>query len=572
MADVEHQILYLLQDLQKQLMARIGERIDPNQVAVVGGLSEISAQLGLVTSGEFRAGNTKRPGGGFSGVRMAYPALEYGSNSFNIVGVNNDVFQFGIDAASGKALFGGGTVQLFVDGMHVYNGATLALDIDPTGDIVSVGDADFANITARGTLKASVFEKDQASAAAGSIIVAKSAGKLLNDVTTLASPTTFNVDIEDPESGHAAVFQAGDILRLKDGTNDNWITVSSVSDQTTFYRYVCTLSNGTPATFTTGLGVVDYGQSGDGLLVMTADDANGPFYAVLTHAGAPWTTETTRVRLGNLKGVLDYVADAFGIVIGDNNQYLAYDPSGGLRIKGRLVTSLNNPGGFGIYGKSNDDIEPAFDGTETTFYLKSGSFVAGTLNLSLNGIWLEEGAGNDYTEGEQDEFVFVSAPYSGDSIKVDYIREDNGDQVFGETPSGTLNGINTTFTLANAYVADTLQVRLNGQLLRADDDFKQGPQTFTFTTAPQSWDTVIAAFQNLEDTSWVYQEVPTGLINGSNTIFTFANDYLTNSIIVCYNGLWLELTDDFTETDTNEITFVTAPISGSKVWVIYRKA
>ena len=93
--------------------------VGPQQVTIVQGLSEISQSLGLVLAGEFRVGNQKPPGSGFTGVRMAYPGMTYGGSLWNIVGVNNDVLQFGLSAVDGKAYAGAGSVLLGSEGVSI---------------------------------------------------------------------------------------------------------------------------------------------------------------------------------------------------------------------------------------------------------------------------------------------------------------------------------------------------------------------------------------------------------------------------------------------------------------------
>src|SRR5574340_944183 len=94
-------------------------RLSPNQIVIVHGLSDISDALGTVVAGEFRAGNQKNPGDNFSGMRMAYPPLYYSSDYWNLVGVENDVMQFGVNAADGKLYAGGGAIVLQSDGLHL---------------------------------------------------------------------------------------------------------------------------------------------------------------------------------------------------------------------------------------------------------------------------------------------------------------------------------------------------------------------------------------------------------------------------------------------------------------------
>jgi hypothetical protein len=104
-------------DLQQRVAMLEGRTISG-----VTTLDSITDDFGLVQAGEFRTG-TGEPENGFSGVRMAYPAMDYlvgGSTmSFNVVGVNNDTLQFGLDAASGAAVAGAGAVTINSDGIMI---------------------------------------------------------------------------------------------------------------------------------------------------------------------------------------------------------------------------------------------------------------------------------------------------------------------------------------------------------------------------------------------------------------------------------------------------------------------
>lgn len=99
------------------------------QVQVHAGLSDISVNLGVVTAGEFRAGNGRDPGKGFTGVRIAYPGMTYSGSDWHIVGVNNDALQFGLRATDGVAVAGGGVVTLNSNG--------ISIDV-PTSGVVDV--------------------------------------------------------------------------------------------------------------------------------------------------------------------------------------------------------------------------------------------------------------------------------------------------------------------------------------------------------------------------------------------------------------------------------------------------
>jgi len=64
--------------------------------------------------------------------------------------------------------------------------------------------------------------------------------------------------------------------------------------------------------------------------------------------------------------------------------------------------------------------------------------------------------------------------------------------VVRETPAGTINGINTIFTLANTPIAGKEQVYLNGVLQDegGSDDYTISSATITFNTAPLTGDSL----------------------------------------------------------------------------------
>ena len=114
------QIQALVEQIKNDLPLLIQRsQVTPNQIVVGGGLSDISERLGLLQAGEFRTGNGNEPGFGFSGVRIGYPAFVYESETWNFVGVNDDVLQVGISAEDGKMYFGAGTGILDAEGITI---------------------------------------------------------------------------------------------------------------------------------------------------------------------------------------------------------------------------------------------------------------------------------------------------------------------------------------------------------------------------------------------------------------------------------------------------------------------
>jgi hypothetical protein len=87
------------------------------------------------------------------------------------------------------------------------------------------------------------------------------------------------------------------------------------------------------------------------------------------------------------------------------------------------------------------------------------------------------------------------------STAVTYVQDTAGtlsptNFVTEETPSGSINGSNVTFTLANTPTSGTLKLFLNGvrQKSGAGNDYTISTNTITMTTAPVSGDVLIADY------------------------------------------------------------------------------
>ena len=118
----------MLRDIE-DAVARVAvktDRISAKSINAPGGLSDISASLGVVSSGELRQGNGLAIGSGFSGVRIVYPSVNYGGVYYNVAGVWDDVLQFGLVAETGEAYIAGGLVILNEDGINIELGSATA--------------------------------------------------------------------------------------------------------------------------------------------------------------------------------------------------------------------------------------------------------------------------------------------------------------------------------------------------------------------------------------------------------------------------------------------------------------
>jgi len=141
-------------------------------------------------------------------------------------------------------------------------------------------------------------------------------------------------------------FAVGDILYIKEGLDAEWLEVVNV-DYAPSYRVTRDkaglYADGSNPVWTQGASVVNYGQSGDGGIYVTASDTNAPYLSIFTHAGEPWNTITTHIREGNLNGYAGYTTDVYGWASYiDANNYIKIDPVNGIRMSGEIV--ITNPG------------------------------------------------------------------------------------------------------------------------------------------------------------------------------------------------------------------------------------
>jgi len=204
--------------------------------------------------------------------------------------------------------------------------------------------AEFGDIRARGVIRSAVFQKDVISSVGGNITVMDS--DVLNVDMTALDASTLAIE------GNTA-FAVGDFLRIKDGTDDEWFEVTNIASAPTYTvtrdKAGAYGADSNPA-WKKGAAVINYKQSGGGFLYLTASDSNSPRMSIFTHAGSPWSAITEQLRLGNLNGFLDYVTDLYGIVIGDSEGFLSYDPTNGLVVKGTIRNSITLNAGETING------------------------------------------------------------------------------------------------------------------------------------------------------------------------------------------------------------------------------
>jgi len=144
----------------------------------------------------------------------------------------------------------------------------------------------------------------------------------------------------------------------------------------------------------------------------------------------------------------------------------------------------------------------------------------------------------------------------------------------GETPGGTANGTNPTFTLAQApNPSASLEIFRNGILQQAPTDYTLSNSTISFVNIPQAAD-VLLAYYRVNGAAQVVNfsdaEVPAGSVNGLNTTFSLAHTP-AGGLRVYKNGVLLQSVADYTVSGAT-LTFTNGaiPNTGDTLLAYYR--
>ena len=169
-------------------------------------------------------------------------------------------------------------------------------------NISNTGTAEFQNVTIRGTIRTSVFEKDTISAVNG-IVLVSSADILTADMTTLDA-STFTI------SGQTT-FSVNEVVRLKDGTDDEWMLVTNATSAPT---YIVTrdlagsyTTNNKPA-WKKGTAIVSMGVgtgTKTGFVLLDSSSSYSPYIDVYGRNSNTYTDYSLHGRFGWLKGITD---------------------------------------------------------------------------------------------------------------------------------------------------------------------------------------------------------------------------------------------------------------------------
>lgn len=128
------------------------------------------------------------------------------------------------------------------------------------------------------------------------------------------------------------------------------------------------------------------------------------------------------------------------------------------------------------------------NGINVTFTLAHGSITE--LFLESQGQYLVSGI--DYTLSGT-TITMTTAPLSSDVFVANYLTSSAQVWYQDEIPSGTKNGINTSFTLAHVPTAIVF-LYIQGQYQTSGTDYTRTGTAITMTTAPLSTDTFVCNY------------------------------------------------------------------------------
>jgi hypothetical protein len=381
-------------------------------------------------------------------------------------------------------------------------------------DLLEVG-----NVAVRGIIRTSVFQYDSISAHGGSRVLAYGADVLAADMTALDAST---LTIEGNET-----WSVGDILRIKEDTDDEWLTITNTGSAPTYSVTRDEAGNygadSNPA-WTKGAAVVNYGQSGDGGIYETASEINAPYQSIYIHSGSPWSSITTLIREGNLNGYAGYTSDLYGwAAYIDADNYITIDPTNGISMSGSIsISSFNQlPSDENLVADWSFD-----DGSGTLAIDNSGNGINVTLYNAptwVNGI-----------SGKALSFTSASNQYGVATDNLSFINFDSSDEFsisgwFKTTSFASTQTLISRLAAGPEYTGYYLSINTSGQLvfgLISDDSASDRLDVRTGALLTDTLYKYLITYDGSLDASGVHIYIDTVDQLG----LTVLNDNLTGSI------------------------------------------
>ena len=346
--------------LSDSFMVTSGGALTATSATITGSITANSGSIGSFTIGTYLYTGTKISYNDVNaGVHLGSDGIGIGNNLFTVSGAGV------LSAVSGTV--GGCALSTTSIGSTTFVSGPLGSG----WNISNSGVAEFQNVSIRGIIKTSVFEKDTVSAVNG-IVLVSSADILSVDMSALDAST---VTI----SGQTT-FSTNEVIRIKDGTDDEWMLVTSAVSAPTYTvtrDLVGSYAVNTNPIWKKGTTVVSMGVgtgTKTGYISLDSSSSYSPYIDIYGRNSNTYTDTTLHARIGWLKGITDAnvglaTTDVWGIYT--DNAY----------IKGTIVADTGYIGGTSGWVISSN-------------YIKDVSGLTGLSSLVTGGDDIRFWAGN----------------------------------------------------------------------------------------------------------------------------------------------------------------------------------
>lgn len=174
------------------------------------------------------------------------------------------------------------------------------------------------------------------------------------------------------------------------------------------------------------------------------------------------------------------------------------------------------------------------------------------------------------------QFIFSGQNFTGYTLSFSVLDLYDKRPILSITP--TLSGTNTITVLRTATQMDVRAGRYRYVFEATDGsgvnvEYLKGVFTILDDVNDSTEDTLSDVVDEgvLSDDDFVFNEVPSGSINGSNATFTSAYDFIIDTLEVFLNGVKLTKLSDYNTSGTNTISLYTSPLTGELLNINYIK-
>lgn len=292
--------------------ANAGVHLGSDGIGIGNNVFTVSSAGALVATSATITGSITATSGSIGGWTVAADRLSYGTDADYIGLIPGTGIQLG-DSVFADAPFSvtnagvlkavSGTIGGNILAPTSIGSTTFVSGPLGTGwNISNTGTAEFQDITARGIIRTSVFEKDTISAVNGMVLIS-SADVLDADMTALDA-STLTIKGE-------TTFVANEVIRIKDGTDDEWMLVTNAASAPTYTVTRDLASSYTANTnpiWKKGTAVVSMGVgtgAKTGFILLDSSSSYSPYIDIYGRNSNTYSDYTLHGRFGWLKGITD---------------------------------------------------------------------------------------------------------------------------------------------------------------------------------------------------------------------------------------------------------------------------